>query len=850
MAAPSPLAGVISPEICWSAHDNELRVHSTAGLEPHAGHGVTGLPEQACFRFVSGPEPERHRKREPVRGAGSRTTLIPCAKRSKPRGSPQQQQQLSPTLAMPPAAAETNRNVKSLGASSSAAVEGAAGARANNNNAGSSPARTDSPAGVSPPVRAKDARARHSSPPRSPRGGNAASAPKRAAGKLSVRAVEAVEIGDGRTVLVCLVSERELASEVHCVDPISGDILHAATGLPILLTSLAVLPLAGDASNLGNGSGSGLRFGSGSGLRRETAAASSRHRHGPELSVGGGATGLSWTGQSCDDGDEEEIVVAVGGVGGRVTLISLPIPRRGQQHQEQQQALGSGKRGRPISVNRAPYREWPRAEHGLGAAVGSGDGPRGVGGVPSEREGVPITALSAFSVPVGDRDDEARSRPGPVVVTVAMVAVGWSDGSWAVAPCWCSRVDIGAGVDKKGGGTCADSLTGKEMPDCVWEKACSTSSGDLATGDTAGLGPALHFVHEERHGTSFLSQVASGPAKFRLWISTASGFLCFEPLLAGDGDGFSTQENLVPVLTRQRTLVPGVRPQSVQALVVGGGPSRALMIFTATRPPDASPVLLVLDTATALAAAPGEEDQEGNLRCLPLTPGASAGGGGDVRGGLVTTAAEEDQEEEEGEQEVELSTRCCSKSVFSASPHAVFVNPSEVKAFVCRRCRVRGRGGLAEGASTPAGLQAAAPTATAAPLASLPNLQDRAKKAIHLRFSMILAEASIGEAGRPRLRAWEQSHAGDAHAAAADLERLGHLAFCDPSEEYLDAETALHVRAVGEACLEHIVGGQQNLWARHLLTLGRNNNGGNDVRDISRASDGFGGTTTAMAEGR
>ncbi|CAM9765726.1 unnamed protein product, partial [Ectocarpus sp. 8 AP-2014] len=65
---------------------------------------------------------------------------------------------------------------------------------------------------------------------------------RNAAGKLSVRAVEAFELRDGRTVLVCLASERELPSEVHCVDPFSGETLHVATGLPILLTSLAVVP--------------------------------------------------------------------------------------------------------------------------------------------------------------------------------------------------------------------------------------------------------------------------------------------------------------------------------------------------------------------------------------------------------------------------------------------------------------------------------------------------------------------------------------------------------------------------------------------------------------------------------
>lgn len=123
-------------------------------------------------------------------------------------------------------------------------------------------------------------------------------------------------------------------------------------------------------------------------------------------------------------------------------------------------------------------------------------------------------------------------------------------------------------------------------------------------------------------------------------------------------------------------------------MVVGGGPSRALMIFTATRPPDASPLLLVLDTAMATAAAAAAREKEGGLRSM-LSPGlcTNDGGDGDCDGDVVRTV------EEEGQQEVELSTRCCSKSVFSASLHAVFVNPTEAKAFVCQRLRRRGAHG-------------------------------------------------------------------------------------------------------------------------------------------------------------
>lgn len=54
---------------------------------------------------------------------------------------------------------------------------------------------------------------------------------------------------------------------------------------------------------------------------------------------------------------------------------------------------------------------------------------------------------------------------------------------------------------------------------------------------------------------------------------------------------------------------------------------------------------------------------------------------------------------------------------------------------------------------------------------------------MHLKFSMVVAEASLTEAGRLTLRAWEQTHVGDAHRVAAEAERLGLLAFCDPYSE-------------------------------------------------------------------
>lgn len=54
---------------------------------------------------------------------------------------------------------------------------------------------------------------------------------------------------------------------------------------------------------------------------------------------------------------------------------------------------------------------------------------------------------------------------------------------------------------------------------------------------------------------------------------------------------------------------------------------------------------------------------------------------------------------------------------------------------------------------------------------------------VHLKMSVIVAEAYLSEAGTPRVRAWEHSHVGAAHRVATRLEQLGFLAFCrDPCE--------------------------------------------------------------------
>lgn len=59
-----------------------------------------------------------------------------------------------------------------------------------------------------------------------------------------------------------------------------------------------------------------------------------------------------------------------------------------------------------------------------------------------------------------------------------MVAAGWRDGHWAVAPCYdfCHGTD-GALVGRGGG-----------------RKA--SPPGDLAVGNTPGIGPPLHFVYQ------------------------------------------------------------------------------------------------------------------------------------------------------------------------------------------------------------------------------------------------------------------------------------------------------------------------------------------------------------------
>ena len=50
---------------------------------------------------------------------------------------------------------------------------------------------------------------------------------------------------------------------------------------------------------------------------------------------------------------------------------------------------------------------------------------------------------------------------------------------------------------------------------------------------------------------------------------------------------------------------------------------------------------------------------------------------------------------------------------------------------------------------------------------------------LSLGLSVIMAEASPGEAGGPRLRAWRHAHVGAAHRVGGALEDLGLMAFYD-----------------------------------------------------------------------
>lgn len=99
----------------------------------------------------------------------------------------------------------------------------------------------------------------------------------------------------------------------------------------------------------------------------------------------------------------------------------------------------------------------------------------GNGGVPAEREGVPITSLSAFFVPGGAGAETTGGR--------VMVAAGWEDGHWAATPCF---------VADTGGAGCVPSRgVGNGRGRGV------TGPGEVR-GDTGALasGAVLHIVHQ------------------------------------------------------------------------------------------------------------------------------------------------------------------------------------------------------------------------------------------------------------------------------------------------------------------------------------------------------------------
>lgn len=162
------------------------------------------------------------------------------------------------------------------------------------------------------------------------------------------------------------------------------------------------------------------------------------------------------------------------------------VPAKAQGHGENDQRAPDNNNNR-----RAAFRTWPQEEL-LGA-----------GGVPVEREGVPITSLAAFSVPGAAEGPGAgldrRRRPGRC--RVVMVVAGWSDGGWAVAPCGYGYADHGCGGAAEGGGDGAPPPVDggwaereESGGETVGVSSLSSVNGDLATGDTGGFGPALYFT--------------------------------------------------------------------------------------------------------------------------------------------------------------------------------------------------------------------------------------------------------------------------------------------------------------------------------------------------------------------
>lgn len=99
-----------------------------------------------------------------------------------------------------------------------------------------------------------------------------------------------------------------------------------------------------------------------------------------------------------------------------------------------------------------------------------------------------MSSLAAFCVP---GDDGSR---------IVMIAAGWDDGRWAMAPCY----HDGSHFYSLGGTNAGGERQGSKYPgppdgafDTLWE-ACSC--GDLAAGDTQDMGAVLHIVYQVNGG--------------------------------------------------------------------------------------------------------------------------------------------------------------------------------------------------------------------------------------------------------------------------------------------------------------------------------------------------------------
>lgn len=179
-------------------------------------------------------------------------------------------------------------------------------------------------------------------------------------------------------------------------------------------------------------------------------------------------------------------------------------------------------------------------------------------------------------------------------------------------------------------------------------------------------------------------------------------------------------------MAQRRMLVPAVRPQCLRAMAVGGGPSRPLMAFSSVRTSDSSPILVILDAEPDLSLVPAiatistTNSANANDKATVDTKdgakaSASANSKADARS-LNNVQAEADANTKANAsaiagaaaaaaavEEVELSTRCCSKNVVSANPHAVWVNPAEVKVFLSRPDGNDTAAGAAPGAASHSG---------------------------------------------------------------------------------------------------------------------------------------------------